>query len=103
MKCNQVGHFAITGFQELGEGRLEAVHVAEEIAPSRAAMLTPSPKRSSPSMMMLPRLTPDAEVDTACRRLRIVRHRRYPPTNRSHTASRRQRWRTRRVARRRLS
>jgi bifunctional non-homologous end joining protein LigD len=29
-KCHQVGHFAITGFQELGEGRLEAVHVAEE-------------------------------------------------------------------------
>jgi bifunctional non-homologous end joining protein LigD len=29
-KCHQVGHFVITGFQELGEGRLEAVHVAEE-------------------------------------------------------------------------
>jgi bifunctional non-homologous end joining protein LigD len=29
-KCHQVGRFAITGFQELGEGRLEAVHVAEE-------------------------------------------------------------------------
>jgi bifunctional non-homologous end joining protein LigD len=30
-KCHKVGHFAITGFQELGEGRLEAVHVAEDI------------------------------------------------------------------------
>jgi bifunctional non-homologous end joining protein LigD len=30
-KCHQVGRFAITGFQELGEGRLEAVHVAEAI------------------------------------------------------------------------
>jgi bifunctional non-homologous end joining protein LigD len=30
-KCYQVGRFFITGFQELGEGRLEAVHVAEEI------------------------------------------------------------------------
>ena len=31
-KCHEVGHFVITGFEELGEGRLEAVHVAEEIA-----------------------------------------------------------------------
>jgi bifunctional non-homologous end joining protein LigD len=30
-KCHQVGRFAITGFQELGEARLGAVHVAEEI------------------------------------------------------------------------
>jgi ATP-dependent DNA ligase len=30
-KCHQVDRFAITGFQELGEGRLEAVHVADEI------------------------------------------------------------------------
>ena len=31
-KCHQVGEFVITGFEELGEGRLEAMHVAEEIA-----------------------------------------------------------------------
>ena len=31
-KCHQFGEFVITGFQELGEGRLEAEHVAEEIA-----------------------------------------------------------------------
>jgi len=30
-KCHQFGEFVITGFQELGEGRLEAVYVAEEI------------------------------------------------------------------------
>jgi hypothetical protein len=30
-KCHQTARFIITGFQELGEGRLEAVHVAEEI------------------------------------------------------------------------
>lgn len=29
-KCHTVGRFFITGFQELGKGRLEAVHVAEE-------------------------------------------------------------------------
>jgi bifunctional non-homologous end joining protein LigD len=31
-KCHQFGEFVITGFEELGEGRLEAVYVAEEIA-----------------------------------------------------------------------
>jgi bifunctional non-homologous end joining protein LigD len=31
-KCHQLGEFVITGFEELGEGRLEAVYVAEEIA-----------------------------------------------------------------------
>src|SRR5207248_4662457 len=30
-KCHQTGEFVITGFEELGEGRLEAVYVAEEI------------------------------------------------------------------------
>jgi ATP-dependent DNA ligase len=30
-KCHQV-EFVITGFEELGEGRLEAIHVAQEIA-----------------------------------------------------------------------
>ena len=30
-KCHQISRFMITGFQELGEGRLEALHVAEEI------------------------------------------------------------------------
>jgi bifunctional non-homologous end joining protein LigD len=30
-KCHEAGWFIITGFQELGEGRLEALHVAEEI------------------------------------------------------------------------
>lgn len=29
-KCSETGVFAITGFQELGEGRLEAIYVAEE-------------------------------------------------------------------------
>jgi bifunctional non-homologous end joining protein LigD len=29
-KCFETGVFAITGFQELGEGRLEAIYVAEE-------------------------------------------------------------------------
>lgn len=29
-KCHVVGQFVITGFQELGEGRLEAIHVSEE-------------------------------------------------------------------------
>jgi bifunctional non-homologous end joining protein LigD len=29
-KCFETGMFAITGFQELGEGRLEAIYVAEE-------------------------------------------------------------------------
>ena len=31
-KCHQTGDFVITGFEELGEGRLEAVYVVEEIA-----------------------------------------------------------------------
>jgi bifunctional non-homologous end joining protein LigD len=31
-KCHQIGGFVITGFEELGEGRLETVYVAEEIA-----------------------------------------------------------------------
>jgi bifunctional non-homologous end joining protein LigD len=31
-KCHQVGEFVITGFEELGDGRLEAMHVAQEIA-----------------------------------------------------------------------
>jgi len=31
-KCHEFGEFVITGFEELGEGRLEAVYVAEEIA-----------------------------------------------------------------------
>src|SRR5437764_12038488 len=30
-KCHQTGEFVITGFEELGEGRREAVYVAEEI------------------------------------------------------------------------
>ena len=30
-KCHGFGEFVITGFQELGEGRLEAVYVAEEV------------------------------------------------------------------------
>jgi bifunctional non-homologous end joining protein LigD len=30
-KCHQTGEFVITGFEELGEGHLEAVYVAEEI------------------------------------------------------------------------
>jgi len=30
-KCHQTGEFVITGFEELGPGRLEAVYVAEEI------------------------------------------------------------------------
>jgi bifunctional non-homologous end joining protein LigD len=30
-KCHQSAFFIITGFQELGDGRLEAIHVAEEI------------------------------------------------------------------------
>jgi ATP-dependent DNA ligase len=30
-KCHQTGRFIVTGFQELGEGRLEADHVAEEV------------------------------------------------------------------------
>ena len=30
-KCHQTGEFVITGFEELGEGRLEAVYVAENI------------------------------------------------------------------------
>jgi bifunctional non-homologous end joining protein LigD len=30
-KCHEFGEFIITGFEELGEGRLEAVYVAEEI------------------------------------------------------------------------
>jgi bifunctional non-homologous end joining protein LigD len=29
-KCHATGWFVITGFQELGRGRLEALHVAEE-------------------------------------------------------------------------
>src|SRR5205814_4843528 len=29
-KCHETGIFAITGFSELGEGRLEAIYVAEE-------------------------------------------------------------------------
>jgi len=29
-KCSEIGRFVVTGFQELGEGRLEAIHVAEE-------------------------------------------------------------------------
>jgi bifunctional non-homologous end joining protein LigD len=29
-RCNETGTFVITGFRELGEGRLEAVYVAEE-------------------------------------------------------------------------
>jgi bifunctional non-homologous end joining protein LigD len=29
-KCHEVGQFVITGFQELGEGRLEALHVASD-------------------------------------------------------------------------
>jgi hypothetical protein len=29
-KCHETGTFVITGFQELGEGRLEAIFVAEE-------------------------------------------------------------------------
>jgi bifunctional non-homologous end joining protein LigD len=29
-KVFEIGRFAITGFQELGEGRLEAIHVAKE-------------------------------------------------------------------------
>ena len=28
-KCHETGTFAITGFSELGEGRLEAIYVAE--------------------------------------------------------------------------
>jgi ATP-dependent DNA ligase len=31
-KCHQFGDFVITGFEELGEGRLEAVYVTAEIA-----------------------------------------------------------------------
>ena len=31
-KCHQTGDFVITGFEELGDGRLEAVYFAEEIA-----------------------------------------------------------------------
>jgi bifunctional non-homologous end joining protein LigD len=31
-KCHEIGRFVITGFEELGPGRLEAVYVAEEIA-----------------------------------------------------------------------
>ncbi len=31
-KCRQIGEFRITGFEELGGGRLEAVYVAQEIA-----------------------------------------------------------------------
>jgi ATP-dependent DNA ligase len=31
-KCHQTGDFVISGFEELGDGRLEAVYVAEEIA-----------------------------------------------------------------------
>jgi len=30
LKVFEIGRFMITGFQELGEGRLEAIHVAEE-------------------------------------------------------------------------
>jgi bifunctional non-homologous end joining protein LigD len=29
-KCHEIGQFVITGYQELGEGRLEAVYVAQE-------------------------------------------------------------------------
>ena len=29
-KCHETGEFIVTGFQELGEGRLEALFVAEE-------------------------------------------------------------------------
>ena len=29
-KCHATGRFIVTGFQELGPGRLEALHVAEE-------------------------------------------------------------------------
>ena len=29
-KCHETGMFVITGFQELGEGRLEALFVAQE-------------------------------------------------------------------------
>lgn len=29
-KCHETGVFAVTGFSELGEGRLEAIYVAEE-------------------------------------------------------------------------
>ena len=29
-KVHEIGEFVVTGFQELGEGRLEALHVAEE-------------------------------------------------------------------------
>src|SRR5206468_3424002 len=29
-KCHETGTFAITGFSELGEGRLEAIYVTEE-------------------------------------------------------------------------
>jgi bifunctional non-homologous end joining protein LigD len=37
-KCHEIGTFAITGFSELGEGRLEAIYVAEE----RDGMLHPA-------------------------------------------------------------
>ena len=49
-KCSETGLFAITGFSELGDGRLDAVYVAEarERSPSgKCARRTANATRSS--------------------------------------------------------